>query len=330
LKAKTQESEVLLDKQAWPLVMVSFPPGKITNRAFETYLNNLEALFLTETQYVTVTDSTLLQTSINAEQWAMLDRWIAKNASLIASLSLGNAIVVNSSLIRGVLTALYWVKKPPNPHKVVSSVQAGIAWGITQLLNQGAISSEQAGKIKRELASFRNPYSRATPSVVPTLDSDLELKSAGPYGPVIDMFEEPAFLVSLSGELIFANHAAKRVFPTAPSWLAQAVATSDEFTSQLCRVARLERDEESIYLVIPCVESHPPTQFSNRQIVKLAPSLKRIASLLAQGFSDKEIAAATDLTLATVRTYVSRVFKHVGVHSRGEYMKLHHNQTRWR
>ena len=330
MEARTQESEVVIDKQVWPLVMVSFPPGKITNRAFETYLNNLDELFLTGIQYVTVTDSTLLRTSINAEQWAMLDRWIGKNASQIARLSFGNAIVVNSALIRGVLTALYWVKKPPNPHKVVNSVQAGITWGISQLLNQGAISSEQASKIKRQLASFRNPYSTAAPFVAPTLDSDLGLKSAGPYGPVIDMFEEPAFLVSLKGDLIFANHAAKRVFPTAPPWLAQAVATCGDFPSQLCRVARLELDEESIYLVIPCVESQPPVQLENKQIVRLAPSLKRIASLLAQGFSDKEIAAATDLTLATVRTYVSRVFKHVGVHSRGEYMKLHHNQTRWR
>ena len=48
----------------------------------------------------------------------------------------------------------------------------------------------------------------------------------------------------------------------------------------------------------------------------LPPSLARVADAVARGLSDKEIAAEIGAPLATVRTYVRRVYSRLGVHSR--------------
>jgi DNA-binding CsgD family transcriptional regulator len=50
--------------------------------------------------------------------------------------------------------------------------------------------------------------------------------------------------------------------------------------------------------------------------VCVSPRETEIARLIAQGHSNKEIAAQLGLSAATVGTYVSRVFHKLGVHSR--------------
>ncbi len=52
----------------------------------------------------------------------------------------------------------------------------------------------------------------------------------------------------------------------------------------------------------------------------LPPSLTAVAELLVAGLSDKEITQRTELSLSTVRTYVARLYRRVGVHSRSELM----------
>jgi DNA-binding NarL/FixJ family response regulator len=53
-----------------------------------------------------------------------------------------------------------------------------------------------------------------------------------------------------------------------------------------------------------------------RDRTSLTPTLTRVADAIARGLSDKEIAVLLDLELATVRTYVRRVYARLGVHNR--------------
>ena len=52
----------------------------------------------------------------------------------------------------------------------------------------------------------------------------------------------------------------------------------------------------------------------------LPPSLRAVARLAAEGLADKEIAEVLGRPLSTVRTYMRRVFRRLGVHSRRELM----------
>lgn len=48
----------------------------------------------------------------------------------------------------------------------------------------------------------------------------------------------------------------------------------------------------------------------------LPPRLARIASLVIDGLTDKQIAQRVGLTFSTVRTYVRQIYRRLGVHSR--------------
>lgn len=50
----------------------------------------------------------------------------------------------------------------------------------------------------------------------------------------------------------------------------------------------------------------------------LPPSLARVADEIARGLTDKEIAQTLGMSVATVRTYVQRIYARLGVHSRVE------------
>jgi DNA-binding NarL/FixJ family response regulator len=68
-----------------------------------------------------------------------------------------------------------------------------------------------------------------------------------------------------------------------------------------------------------CLWPSQPTQDASR-FEALPAYLQPVAELLAKGLADKEIAARMDAPLSTVRTYVQRVLRHLGVRDRRALM----------
>jgi len=50
----------------------------------------------------------------------------------------------------------------------------------------------------------------------------------------------------------------------------------------------------------------------------LTPTERQLAALVAEGRSNKEVAAALFVTPKTVETRLSRIYSKLGIHSRGE------------
>jgi len=120
----------------------------------------------------------------------------------------------------------------------------------------------------------------------------------------LDAFAARALV--LHGErIVFANEAARAASP--PSW------RSHDLRAMAKSVRRFGVADSRVYeLVI--------LRAANERLDPLSPALREIAELLAEGSSDKEIAARTGRPLATVRTYVRRVFAALDIHSRRELM----------
>jgi len=307
-----------IDTAAWPLAVVTFPRGEIADADFDGYLEELGNWLDVGDRYATVTDTTQMQRPIDARQRARLDDWIDAHSPQLREVSAGNALVVSSTLMRGVLAALYWVKKPPNPHHVVPTLDEAIEWC------QGQLGATHAPRNAPGTQSSL-PSSSPTPPPVNTGIPRGDINAAGQVAGVMDAFSEAAFLVDDQGKFVFANHAARREFPSLPAWLPEVVSLDNRELQQLCRTTRVTQESasgRSVYLVVPCRELVPPSTPDPRQQVQLPPSLARIGRLLAHGKSDKEIANEAGLPLATVRTYVTRIFRRVGVHSRGEFIRL--------
>lgn len=126
----------------------------------------------------------------------------------------------------------------------------------------------------------------------------------------LDANQRPACLVRQDGVLVFANRAARGLGSAELARLAQQPSSE-----QLSMAIQSER---FTLVLLPQRTPLPPPS-----IEQLPLSLQRVARSLAEGCSDKEIAAALGLSLASVRTYAVRIYRRLGLTSRRELMRLY-------
>jgi len=136
---------------------------------------------------------------------------------------------------------------------------------------------------------------------------------------VLDQFDQPAYLCTRRGEVRFANRVARRRAPSLPSWLLDRVRSrngangrsdaSDPHQPQLVSL-----DGGLTLVVLPAAEEADAP--SADALASLPPRLSHVAELVAAGLTDAEIADHMGLTHKTVRTYVTRIYKRLGVSNR--------------
>lgn len=130
---------------------------------------------------------------------------------------------------------------------------------------------------------------------------------------VLNALPRPALLVDGLGTVVHANPAARESGSTS----SLSGVRPARLPAHVAQVTRLEMNGRSIWLVLPVVLGEPQTIFAS-----LPPSLREIARFVAMGLSDKEVAARSGRPLSTVRTYVERSFRALGVNSRAELVAL--------
>jgi DNA-binding NarL/FixJ family response regulator len=135
----------------------------------------------------------------------------------------------------------------------------------------------------------------------------------------LDAFDQPALVVSDQGAVIHANAAARSRHSTLPEWL-ETLARRPDVTYSHVRHVPLELGSRRVHLV---VERRTPDRIDriDRALTssldaKVPPRLARIARLIVEGLTDKQIAEQSGLAHATVRTYVRELYAQLGVHGR--------------
>lgn len=128
----------------------------------------------------------------------------------------------------------------------------------------------------------------------------------GALATVLENLERPALLVR-GQNVVFANRPGMRCLAAVRAW-----AANRERAPRPGVVTPIAPGGFQLDLVI----AHTPTS------KHLPPSLRPIVELLAQGLSDKEIATSLNMPLTTVRTYVSRALRKLGVHDRREIIRF--------
>lgn len=131
---------------------------------------------------------------------------------------------------------------------------------------------------------------------------------------ILESLDQPVWILTPRGFVVHMNRAA-RTLGREHRAAAARVATTREGDARFA-VSRVSIGGDFLALVIG--------RFVAGDAVTLPPSLARIADRIAAGKSDKEIAQELDVPLATVRTYVRRIYARLRVHNRVELT------TRWR
>lgn len=303
--------DIAVDVTSWPLVRVRFPRLRVGDAEFDRFVERVESLFRGDSQHALVVDALAVRQGLSASQLLRVTRLTRAHRDLVASKNVGTALVFRAAGARGVLSAYYWMTGDvPTNHALFDTVEDAERWCRERLALAGV--------------TFERTASRSAPTPTPTPDRPARYGGAPlprttqiveTHAPIVDMFREVAFIVDGFGTILHANEAARRAYPDAPTWLGRVVSDASRASVPDCRIMPLDGDRE-IYLVIPSGSLRPDS--APPPATELPPSLERIALLLVRGSTDKEIAHELDLPVTTVRTYVTRIYRRLGVSSRAQ------------
>jgi hypothetical protein len=160
----------------------------------------------------------------------------------------------------------------------------------------------------------RRLLSRALPAIEDAMDAGEIVR----YGradsfavqAILDAIGVPTWLMTARGSIVHANATARRGGREARERATRAAQRADH--EPWFAVSRIEIDGDPLTLVI----DRAP------HVHVLPRSLSRVAEGIANGSTDKEIALALNIPIATVRTYVQRIYRRLNVHSRVALARL--------
>lgn len=118
---------IRVDFSGWPIVVTTSTTGLLSDEDFEAYLVSYgTALNQRKGEYVAVVD--LRQGgALTPKQRQRLTG--AMSAPETGAQCVGTALIFESTLMRGMLTAILWIQQPKYPTKVFASVMEASDWG---------------------------------------------------------------------------------------------------------------------------------------------------------------------------------------------------------
>jgi hypothetical protein len=115
---------IRIDTRRWPLVILEMPAGQVPDDSVHQALWYLERLMKRMSpgeRFFQITDLSAMREVAPASQRKYSAEWSKRTAPFARHCRIGGAIIAKSPLIRGMLTAVFWLAKPEGPPNVVSS-----------------------------------------------------------------------------------------------------------------------------------------------------------------------------------------------------------------
>jgi len=132
-----EHSRADLDLSLWPLVIFTVREGMKAADYLAVFARYEAEVFTRKERYVSITNLSMLDGVPGAHDRKVLADWMGKHSDYVGRWALGNCTVIRSAVVRGALTALYWVQKPPTPQTAHGTLWESIEWGLTTLDQAG-------------------------------------------------------------------------------------------------------------------------------------------------------------------------------------------------
>jgi hypothetical protein len=112
---------IRIDTTEWPIIMMDCGTFRDADADLQAALDCVEQVMRectkTREKCVQVTDLSAVQRIPTAVQRKIAGDWVKATVELQKATSLGGANVTPSSIIRGIVTAISWLQRPPTPLK---------------------------------------------------------------------------------------------------------------------------------------------------------------------------------------------------------------------
>ena len=131
-RPKSSASAIKLDQSHWPLLIVITPP-KVDDEELEHFLEQYSATIKSRGErYALVLDVSNTE-KLNPVQRKKLVNMMERNKAFNEKHCAGCAMVFSSMLLKGILTAIFWIHKPPHPTKVFNVQEDAIEWAFDMI-----------------------------------------------------------------------------------------------------------------------------------------------------------------------------------------------------
>ncbi len=124
--------KIEFDETAWPLVVVRYPKV-IEQQDFERHLGRV-VLFIKRQQPWAMVNDSRGSGHPDAKQRRAIAAMYDEHETLVRTFWRGAAIVFDSPLTVGVVTAISWIRSPPHPFKAFTSFDDGRRWASNVVL----------------------------------------------------------------------------------------------------------------------------------------------------------------------------------------------------
>ncbi len=117
-------------------MVIAYFSGKHSNAEVQEFLDESTRLIGKREPYAIVMDMSKMSAA-SAEQRKMAADWTAQHNDSLRKYTVAQAYVVNSTFVRGLLTAIYWMTPPPYPYKFLGNLEHAYAWAAEMLARRG-------------------------------------------------------------------------------------------------------------------------------------------------------------------------------------------------
>jgi hypothetical protein len=126
----------------WPILVVEFPEKRVPDTALGSALGCLESFFGDATksgeQLFVLTDISSMREITPASQRKMTAEWMKRIDPVSRVATVGGATVTPSPILRGIMTAIFWLQPSSRPIFMVATRHEGMLKGI-HLLEQARV-----------------------------------------------------------------------------------------------------------------------------------------------------------------------------------------------
>ncbi len=124
------------DASLWPLFVI-IPPPRITTASIEGLIDTVNGVYARRERFATLVDTTFVEQMPSASDRRLLTEWQTETIELIRRYNVCTATVVSHSLIRGAMTAMNWLFRPPNEQIALPTFSEGLEFCARRLREDG-------------------------------------------------------------------------------------------------------------------------------------------------------------------------------------------------
>ena len=132
-----KQGTIELDVSHWPVIVVSAPDKSMPDQELEAFLDEFRLRVGDRDQpYATVLDLTHAS-SMSARQRKMMGERL-RTSNKHQRYNVVGAFVFTSVLMRGMLTAIMWLKKPEYPCRIFATTEEAVTWAKARMAEHAA------------------------------------------------------------------------------------------------------------------------------------------------------------------------------------------------